>query len=159
VSIRRFTAEPVADADVTKLLEAAMQAPSAGNQQPWAFIVVTQKDMLARLSGSSPYAKPLAQAPLGIVVLLDKAGLRFPECWQQDLAACTQNLLLEAVHLGLGAVWLAVADFKDRMAAAKEILGLPSHIEAFAYVALGHPAEEKTADPRYDPSRVRHGSW
>jgi nitroreductase len=158
-SIRRFTAEPVSAEAIKKLLEAGMQAPSAGNQQPWEFIVVEDAALRASLAATSPYAKPLIQAPLGIVLLLDSSNLRWPECWQQDLSASTQNILLEAVHLGLGAVWLAIADFPDRMAATKALLNLPEHLSVFALLAIGHPGEEKEAVSRYQEAKVHYGQY
>ncbi|MDR3053982.1 MAG: nitroreductase family protein [Zoogloeaceae bacterium] len=159
VSIRVFTPEPVAADAVQKLLAAGMQAPSAGNQQPWEFIVIEDAAMREKLAAVSPYAKPLLSAPLGIVILLNDSTLRFPECWQQDLSACAQNILLECVHLGLGAVWLAIADFPERMAAAKALFGLPEHLSVFAVLAIGHPGEEKKAVSRYRQERVHYGTY
>jgi nitroreductase len=158
-SIRRFTGQPVPEDAIRRLLEAAMQAPSAGNQQPWEFIVVRDPDRLRALAGVSPYAAPLIGAPLSIVVVCKGAELRYPECWQQDLSACTQNILLEAVHLGLGAVWLAIADFADRMDAAKKLLKLPDRARAFAAIAIGYPAQEKKAIARFSKSRVRYETY
>lgn len=82
-------------------------------------------------------------------------GLRFPEYWQQDLGACTQNLLLEAEHQGLGAVWMGIAPLEERMRAVAEILGLGEGLQAFALVAVGYPAEKAAPHDRFDPSRVQ----
>jgi nitroreductase len=158
-SIRTFTRQAVSAGDIRKLLEAGMQAPSAGNQQPWEFIVIEDAAMRARLAATSPYAKPLLGAPLGIVILLNDESLRFPECWQQDLSACTQNILLEAVHLGLGAVWLAIADFPKRMEAARQLFDLPPHLAVFAVIAVGYPGEEKKATKRYLDAKVHYGTY
>ena len=92
-SIRKYEDKPVEKATVEKLLRAAMQAPSAGNQQPWEFIVVENKETLAQMANVSPYATPLKNAAVSIIVLVNKDSLRFPSYWQQDLAAATQNLL------------------------------------------------------------------
>jgi nitroreductase len=158
-SVRHFTDEPVPREAIRRLLEAAMQAPSAGNQQPWEFIVVQNPTRLKALAGVSPYAAPLAVAPLGIIVLFKEAKLRFPECWQQDLSACTQNILLEAVHLGLGAVWLGIAGFAYRVNAVKKLFKLPDGVSAFAAIAVGYPAEKKKATLRFSESRVHHESF
>ncbi|MDR3086620.1 MAG: nitroreductase family protein [Azoarcus sp.] len=158
-SIRRFAPAPVSTEAVKKLLEAGMQAPSAGNQQPWEFIVIEDATMRRKLASTSPYAQPLINAPLGIVLLLDNSNLRFPECWQQDLSACAQNILLEAVHLELGAVWLAIADFPERMAATKALLNLPEHLSVFAIIAVGHPAEKKKAVSRYQEVKAHFGEY
>jgi nitroreductase len=158
-SIRSFTTTPVPAEAVKKLLEAAMQAPSAGNQQPWEFIVIEDATMREKLAATSPYAKPLIKAPLGIVLLMDNSNLRYPECLQQDLGACAQNILLEVVHLGLGAVWLAIADFPERMAATKVLLDLPEHLSVFAIIAVGYPAEEKKAVSRYQDAKAHYGKY
>ena len=111
--------------------------------------------LLDRLAGASPYAKPLLAAPAGIAVLSRTQGLRFPEYWQQDLGACTQILLLEAEHQGLGAVWMGIAPLEVRMRAVAEILGLGEGLQAFALVAVGYPAEKAAPHDRFDPSRVQ----
>lgn len=158
-SVRHFTDEKVERNLIKKLLEAAMQAPSAGNQQPWEFLIIEDPAMLAKMSRVSKYAGPLAGAPLGIIVLLDDRDLKYKECWQQDLSAATENILLEAVHLGLGAVWLAIADFPERIKYAAEVLNLPEYITAFAAIAIGHPAKQRAATSRYDEAKVHYGAY
>ena len=148
VSVRKYEARPVEREKLEALLRAAMAAPSAGNQQPWEFVVVQERALLDRL------AYGLA-APAGIAVLSRTQGLRFPEYWQQDLGACTQNLLLEAEHQGLGAVWMGIAPLEERMRAVAEILGLGEGLQAFALVAVGYPAEKAAPHDRFDPSRVQ----
>ncbi len=103
-SIRRYVDKPVEQEKIERLLKAAMQAPSAGSQRPWEFIVVQDKERLAQLAQASPYAGPTKDAPLAIVVLANRSALKFPENWQMDVSAATENMLLEAVHLDLGAV-------------------------------------------------------
>ena len=100
-------------------------------------------------------AKVLILIIAGIAVLSRTQGLRFPEYWQQDLGACTQNLLLEAEHQGLGAVWMGIAPLEERMRAVAEILGLGEGLQAFALVAVGYPAEKAAPHDRFDPSRVQ----
>ncbi|GHV01745.1 nitroreductase [Campylobacterota bacterium] len=158
-SVRRFEDKPIPDELVVSLLKAAMQAPSAGNQQPWEFLVVTKAETRAKIAEICQYSKPLIGAPLGIVVLADTSKLRFPECLQQDLGAASENILLEAVHLGLGGVWMAIMDFKPLMAGVKEYLKLPPHIEPFATIALGYPAEKKTPQPRYSEAKVHYEKY
>ena len=155
VSVRKFTDQEVEAEKVELLLRAAMAAPSAGNQQPWTFCVVRDPELLARLSEVSPYAGPIRGAKVGIAVMGLGQGLRFPEYWEQDLGACTQNLLLEAEHLGLGAVWMGIAPLKDRMGAVRGALGLGEDVKPFCLVAVGYPAERPARHDRYDPSRVK----
>lgn len=160
-SIRNFTHQVVEREKIDKLLRAAMQAPSAGNQQPWEFIVVQDKTTLEKLGGLSPYAKPAAKAPLAFVLVAREEGLRFPEYWEQDMSAATQNILLEAVELGLGAVWLGAAPVKERMDYLREMFNLPEKIKPFCVIALGYPApgQENRFVDRFEASRVHYEKW
>jgi nitroreductase len=159
VSIRNFTAQPVEAEKVTHLLKAAMQAPSAGNQQPWEFVVVDDRALLDILSEASPYAGPLKRAPLGIVVLERRHDLRFAEDTPSDLSAATENILLEAVHLGLGACWLGTAPIASRMAHVSKVLALPEDVQPYAMIALGYPEKEKPATQRFDETRIHHNGY
>lgn len=154
-SIRKYDDKLVEKEKIEKLLRAGMQAPSAANQQPWEFIVVENKETLQKLSKTSIYAAPIKNSPLGIVVLVKEELLKFPSCWQQDLAAATENILLEAVELGLGAVWLGVAPEEDRMAYIKDLFKLPNGVEAFALLAVGYSSDNKFED-RFDANRIHY---
>jgi nitroreductase len=154
-SIRKYEDREVENEKIEKLLRAAMQAPSAGNQRPWEFIVVKNKDTLKKLSDVSPYSKMVANANVVIVLLSNKEYMKYPEYWQQDMAAATQNLLLEATYLGLGAVWLGIAPLKQRMEYVKEVFNLPENIDVFAIVPIGYPIEENKYIDRYDENRVK----
>ncbi|MGI6374431.1 MAG: nitroreductase family protein [Anaerolineae bacterium] len=160
-SVRRFTEAPVTTEQRDMLLQAAMAAPSAGNRRPWHFIVVTDRETRARLADSSPYAGMVARAPLCIVPCGEPAlGIAGrPDFWVQDLSAATENLLLAAVGLGLGAVWCGIYPLPERVSAARDILGIPGDMVPFAYVAIGQPAEHPEPRTQYDPARVRHERW
>lgn len=155
-SIRKYKNQPVEEEKIDRLLRAAMQAPSAGNQQPWEFIVVQDKENLKKLSNMSPYAKFVADAPLAFVLLANEERMKYPENWEQDMGAATENILLEAVELDLGGVWLGVAPLEDRVDYLKEMLGLPENIRPYCVIAIGYPVdgqENKFID-RYDETRV-----
>jgi nitroreductase len=107
-SIRRFHQWPVADLDLERLLCAAMAAPSAGNQQPWQFVVIRERVILDAIPAIHPNAAMTLEAPLAILVCGDLAGIRYPDSWVQDCSAAAQNLLLAAPSRGLGAVWCGV---------------------------------------------------
>jgi nitroreductase len=158
-SVRNFEEKPVEREKIDKLLKAAMQAPSAGNQQPWEFIVVENKDTLNKLSEMSPYSKMVAKAPVAIVILGNHNNLKYPGYWEQDLGAATENLLLEAVHLGLGGVWLGVAPLEDRMNYVKEMFDVPENVLAFAVVPIGYPTGEQKFVDRYDSTRVHYEKY
>jgi len=159
-SIRAYTDEPVTDEQVERLLRAAMAAPSAGNQQPWAFVVVRDRATLEAVPSVHPYARMIAHAPLAIVVC--GAGVesgRWPRFWDQDCAAAVENLLIEAQALGLGAVWLGVHPLEERVTGVRKLLGIPDDVTPFAIVPVGCPAETKPPSDRYDPERVHRERW
>ncbi|MDR0514861.1 MAG: nitroreductase family protein [Coriobacteriaceae bacterium] len=158
-SVREFTDQPVEPEKVEQLLRAGMQAPSAGNQQPWEFVVVDDPALKDALCEASPYTGPLKRAPLGIVVLARTFGLRFPEDVQSDLSAVTQNILLEAVSLGLGACWLGIFPIRERMDVITQALALPAEVEPFSMIAIGYPATQAGATPRFDPDRVHTNGY
>lgn len=158
-SIRKYTSEPVAPEHVETLLRAAMAAPSAGNQQPWRFVVLTERERLDAAAQTTPYGSMLREAPLGIVVCADTRDLKHPQMWEQDCSAAVENLLLAAHALGLGAVWLGFWPKMERVEPLKETLGLPEGIEPLAVIAIGHPAESKPPADRYDPAKVRYERW
>lgn len=156
VSIRKFDDRPVEQDKITQILKAAMAAPSAGNQQPWEFYVVTDKEKIKALSEISPYAACAKNAPVVIVPCYRTDGLRWNETVLLDLSCATENLLLEAVSLGLGAAWLCAAPLQDRMTRAEAALGNPDVLHAFALVPVGYPAESKEQQNRFDEARIHY---
>ncbi|MGC9357393.1 MAG: nitroreductase family protein [Anaerolineae bacterium] len=159
-SIRRYTAEPISEETVRKLLEAACSAPSANNQQPWAFVVIDDRELLDTIPDQvHPYSKMLKEAPLAILVCGVSGRERHPGYWEQDCAAATENLLLAAHGLGLGAVWLGVHPREQRVEGMRRLLGIPDDVVPFSLISIGHPAEEKPPSDRYDAHRVHHNRW
>lgn len=158
-SIRRYEAQKVEEEKIHTVLKAGMQAPSAGNQQPWHFVVVSERERLDALATMSPYALMLKGAPLAICVVCKEDGLKYPEVWQQDCAAATENMLLAVADLELGGVWLGVAPFPDRMERVREILGIPEGFKPFSILSIGYPAEEKGVADRYSASMIHREKW
>ena len=153
-SIRKYVeAKPVEQEKVEKLLRAAMAAPSAKNQQPWEFYVITDRELLVKLTTVNTFAICVAKAPLAIVPCMRK-DVTAPDFAIVDVAAATENILLEADTLGLGACWLGVAPDRGRMDRARALLNLPANLEAFAIIAIGYPAQEKVQEDRYNAARV-----
>ena len=153
VSIRKYQDRPVEKDKIISMLRAAMQAPSAANQQPWEFYVVTCRKKLEALSSVSPYADMAGNAPAAIVSAYRKE-CRMPEYAQIDLSIAMENLWLETDALGLGGVWLGIAPSEERMRAVEKIIGMPDSVRAFAVFPFGYPAEEKVQQERFDPERI-----
>lgn len=158
-SIRRYTDQPVPDEVVHDLLKAAMSAPSAGNQQPWHWVVINERRILNEIPGIHPYSAMLKEAPLAVLVCGDLKLETNKGYWVQDCSAATQNLLLAAHATGLGAVWLGVYPREERVVALRKLLGLPEHIVPLALVAIGYPAEAKPPANRYVAARVHYNRW
>jgi len=158
-SIRKYTDEPTDDATVERLLRAAMSAPSAGNQQPWSFVVVRDADLRARIPRIHPYAAMATHAPVVILVCGDRRGCKWPDFWVQDCAAATENILVEAQALGLGTVWLGVHPLAEREDEVRALFGLPEGVVPLAMVPIGHPAERKAPSGRFRPERVHYDRW
>ena len=153
VSIRKYQNRPVEKEKTEAILRAAMQAPSAANQQPWEFYVVTDKEKLIQLSNVSPYAKMTKDAPAAIVSVYRK-DCAIPAYAEIDLSIAMENLWLETDAQGLGGVWLGIAPVKERMNAVAKTLDLPDSLLAFAIFPYGYPAEKRSQQDRFDPARI-----
>lgn len=158
-SIRTFKPQPVPRELVEALLRAAMQAPSAGNQQPWHLVVVDDRALLDQVPAANPNAAMAAGAPLAILVCGDTRLELHPGYWIQDCTAALQNLLLAAHALGLGAVWTGITPRVERVAAFKKLLGLPAEVEPLGLVVLGYPAVQVPPADRFKAERVHHNGW
>lgn len=158
-SVREYADEPVTDGVVEMLLRAAMQAPSAGNQQPWHFVVVRERARLEEIARVHPYAQMCRSAPVAILVCGDETREKFPGYWVQDCSAATQNLLLAAHALGYGAVWVGIHPREERIVVIHELFRLPDGIHPLCLVPIGRPAGPPAQADRYQPSRVRHERW
>jgi nitroreductase len=157
-SVRAYTDAPVGEETVQIMLAAAMTAPSAGNGQPWEFVVVDDPTLLAGIPEIHPYAHMAPKAPLGILVCGNTAKEKYPGFWVQDCSAATENLLLAAVGCGLGAVWLGVYPVQERVAAFADRFGLPEEVIPLAFVVIGHPRQEQQTQNRYDASKIHRNS-
>lgn len=161
-SVRRFTDQPVDQAQKEALLHAGMCAPSGVNKQPWEFILVDDPAILKELADALPYAKMAAHAPMAIVVCGNRA--RFLEgddstLWEQDLSAASENILLAAHALGLGAVWTCLYPHSDRMASASRLLHLPDDVIPFNLIPAGYPAVAPHPMDKWHSDRIHHNGW
>ncbi|OGC08396.1 NADH dehydrogenase [candidate division WOR-1 bacterium RIFOXYA2_FULL_36_21] len=158
-SIRKYEELKVPDELIQKLLSSAMQAPSAGNQQPWHFIVITDKNILQQCSKIHVNAPMAKDAALAILVCGDVVLERHKDYWPQDCSAAIQNVLLAAHDMGFGAVWCGVYPRKERVDGFKKFFNLPENVIPFALIPIGYPAEKKSPDNRFKEDRVHYNKW
>lgn len=158
-SIRKYTSQAIGRDIIEILLRAAMSAPSAGNEQPWQFVVIDDRTLLDSIPNVHPHSQMLKEASLAILICGDLHLEKHKGNWVQDCSAATENLLIAAHAMGLGAVWLGVYPREDRVEGIRKMLHLPNHVIPLCVVSIGHPGEEKPPGNRYDPSRVRFNKW
>ena len=158
-SIRRYTSEPVPDELIRKILEAAMSAPSAVNEQPWHFVVIRNHNILDQIPKFHPYSKMLPQAQVAILVCgdmkLDKSG----GYWVQDCSAASQNILIAAHASGLGDVWTGIFPREERVTNIRKLLGIPDEVIPLSLIAIGYPEESKPRAKRFNESRIHTDRW
>ncbi len=158
-SVRKYQDKKIDEPTIEKLLRAGMAAPTAGNKQPWHFVVCTDKEVLADVAAANPNGGMVAQAPLVIVVCGDKDKTfegEAAEMWVQDCSAATENILLAAHGFGLGAVWTGIYPLKDRMSRLSEVLELPETIVPLSVVAIGYPAEMPAVKQKFSEDNVSY---
>lgn len=161
-SVRAFTPKPVEKEKVDLLLKAGMAAPTAVNKQPWAFVVIDDRNVLDQLAAELPYAKMTAQAPLAIVVCGDLSKALNGETdryWMLDCSAASENLLLAAESMGLGAVWTAVYPESDRMAKVRTVLSLPDYIVPLNLIPVGYPQHQEEAKDKFNTEKIHYNKW
>ena len=159
VSVREFTGEKISDAQIDTLLRAAMAAPSAINKQPWAFIVVTDEAKIAQLGDSLPYSRCSNHPACAIIPCGDLSKAIEGEMaafWINDVSAATENLLLAAHAMGLGAVWTGLHPDMNRVKMVQRMLELPEHIVPLCVVPVGVPAEQPEVKDKYTPDNIRY---
>lgn len=162
VSIREYQDREVSDSVIEKILRAGMAAPTARNSQPWSFGVVKDRALLTHIAEACPNADMAATAPVAIVVsasadrMLDGAGKDY---WIHDCSAATENILLAAHALGLGAVWTGVYPKMDRMDSIKSILNIPENEYVLCVIPMGYPAEVKAPKDKWKPELIHYDRW
>ncbi len=158
-SIRRFTNDPIPKEDLMQILEAAIWAPSAGNCQPWEFIIVENEETKRRIAEAALAQMWIASAPVVIVVCanIPRTSWRYGKRGEtlyciQDTAAAIQNMLLTAHALGYGTCW--VGAFNEE--AIRSVLSIPRHVRPVAIIPIGKPAESPSPPPRIPLTKVIH---
>lgn len=152
-SVRTFEDKPVEREKIEMLLKAAMSAPTAVNQRPWEFFIVTNREKLEKLSRVQPYAGMTAKAPAAIVICY-RRNCKLPEFAQIDCSIATENIWLEFEELGLGGVMLGIAPYDDRMKLTADAIDLPEDLVAFTIIPFGYPKSKREQKERFEPERV-----
>ena len=161
-SVRIFTGEPVTKACLLALLKAGMAAPSARNRQPLAFVAVTERKILDAMGDELPYTKMLFKAGAAIVVCGDlSTGLQEGalDLWHQDAAAATENILLAAQAMELGAVWSALFPYPAREDHVSRVLELPTSVKPFSVIPVGHPTGVEQPKDKFRADKIHWGRW
>ncbi|WP_242385404.1 nitroreductase family protein [Phocaeicola sartorii] len=168
-SVRRFTGEKLSGEQIETLLRAAMAAPTSMNVQPWQFVVITDEALVRKLSEVHPYARMIGQAGTGIVVCGDTSlyerfnrlhGEDHTLYWVQDTSAASENILLAAFAMGLGAVWTGVYPLQSRIAKLQELLNIPSHIIPLNIIVVGYPESEVGREKdKWDEQKIHYNTY
>lgn len=158
-SIRKYTNKDVSDEIIEKLLKAAMYAPSAGNQQPWHFLVLRDRNTFQKITEFHPYAKMLQEASVAILICGDTSLETNKGYWPFDCSAATENVLIAAHGLGLGSVWLGIYPRPNRQDGMRKLFQLPDNIMPFSLISIGYPAEKKKTPLRFKPERIHYDKW
>lgn len=159
-SVRAYTDRAVSHEQLDTLIRAAMAAPTGRDMRPWHFIVLEGRHQLSPLAEQLPYAKMLAEAQAAVVVcgdmsVTDKEG-NPSRNWTFDCSAATENLLLQAEAMGLGAVWTGVYPYDERLEAVKQALNLPDHLIPLNVIPIGYPKGNPQPKDKYDPAKVEY---
>ncbi len=158
-SVRSYTEDPVSQEHIDLLLKAAMQAPSAGNNQPWEFLVVTDKGKLEEVAQVKKAVSMAKKAPLGILTCYNRDYEKLKGFAVQSVSCATQNILLMAHSLGLGAVWTSVYPNEDFVAGYRKVFTLPENIIPVAFVVIGHPKKQPVPKDYFKPERIHTNVW
>lgn len=161
-SVRSYTDRPVDEATLDTILRCAMAAPTAVNKQPWRFVVINERAMLDTISVRFKSMGMAAQAPVAVVLCGDMESAlegEGREYWVQDVSAATENLLLAAHALGLGAVWCGIYPISERVKEFSEMLELPENIIPMACVCIGYPSGDPTPKDKWKPENIHYNRW
>jgi nitroreductase len=158
-SIRKFKPAPVTNEQIESFIKAGMNAPSASDQQPWQFVVLTDRTLFPEIVKIHPHTDMLTTAPAAILVCGDLNLETNTGYWMIDCAAATENILLEIASQGLGAVWCGIYPREKRVEGIRKLLHLPEQIVPFALVPLGYPDETKPPKNLFHPERIHRNEW
>lgn len=156
-SVRDYiTGKPVTDEELEKLLKAGMAAPSGMNKQPWEILVINDREVLDKLAEGLPYGKMLTKAPMAIIVCGDTTKSTY---WYLDCSLVSQNILLAAEAMDLGAVWTAAYPYEERVTAIKNLIDIPAHVTPLNVIPVGHPKGVHQPKNKWDETKIHRNKW
>jgi nitroreductase len=158
-SIRKYKNKSIPDSILKDIVQIGMSAPSAGNEQPWHFIVITDIQHLNTIPTFHPHSQMLKQASAAIAVCLDTELETHKGMGVQDCSAATENILIALHAYGLGGVWLGIFPREERINGLRKLLHIPNHIIPISLISIGYPAEQKPREERYNDLRVHYNKW
>ncbi len=159
-SIRKYKETPLDESQIKQIIRAGTYAPSAGNEKPWHFIVITKRETLDAITTFHPFTQMLKTAPVAIIACADTSNVKYDGAfWIQDMAAAVQNMLLEATSINLGSCWCGVYPNPIFVEKLSELLDVPSNIIPSAIVALGFADEAREVNERFSEECVHYDKW
>ena len=170
-SVRTFTEQKLTAGQIETLLKAGIAAPSGMDVRPWHFVVLQDPSKYDAVFGEGNFNLPMyKKAAAVIVVCADTTVVRSPRgggdpvqmangTWRDDAGAATENLLVMAEAMDLGAVWTACYPYKDRYMPVKEALHLPATVVPYCVVPVGYPGGDEQPKDKWDPTRIHHEIW
>ncbi len=158
-SIRKYLKKSIPNNIIKELIERGMDAPSAGNEKPWHYIIIDNHEILNTIPNFHPHAKMLKEASTAILICFDIKLEKHKGMAIQDCSAATENILIAANAKGLGAVWLGIYPRSERINEMKKILNIPENVSPFSLISLGYPAEKKIDKEKYDLTRIHYNQW
>jgi len=160
--VRTYTGQPVSKEELVSLMRAGMAAPTAMDSRPWAFVAVTDEGVLSKLAEGLRNSKMIVQAKSAIVVCgvtekaLQGSNRQF---WVQDCSAASENILLAAEAMGLGAVWTGIYPSAGSIEYVQKVLGIPAEVISLNVIAVGHPTGVEKPKDKFDANNIHWEKW
>jgi nitroreductase len=158
-SVRTYKDKKISDEVIDSLIEAGISAPSAGNQQPWHFIILDDRNLIDKIPDFHPYSNMLPNAQIAIIVCGDLDIETNKGFWIQDCSAATENILIAARAKGLGSCWLGLYPREDRVKGIRNLLKIPEKIIPLSLISLGYSAIQQDKVNRYNSARIHKNKW
>ncbi|KYK32033.1 MAG: NADH dehydrogenase [Thermoplasmatales archaeon SG8-52-3] len=158
-SVRTYKNKKISDEIINDLINVGFSAPSAGNQQPWHFIILDDSKIINKITDFHPYSKMLPGAQIAIIVCGDLEIETNKGFWVQDCSAATENILIAARAKGLGSCWLGLFPREDRVLGIRKLLKIPENVIPLSLISLGYPAVKQDKVNRYNSARIHKNKW